>query len=205
MSEYQRMISGQLYSASKIEKEYDPQPGRVLAQKINQTSLMDQEKIIALEKQLFGSTGKTIYVNPPLQVDYGFNTHIGENFYANVDCTFLDVAPITIGDDVMFGPRVSLITPLHPIDAAVRARGLEYAKPITIGNRVWLGAGVIVNPGVTIGEGTIVGSGAVVTKDLPAQVIAVGNPARVLREISETDQEYWELQEKDYYDTKKAD
>ncbi|MFK4946617.1 sugar O-acetyltransferase [Lactococcus garvieae] len=185
MSEYQRMISGQLYSASKIEKEYDPQPGRVLAQKINQTSLMDQEKIIALEKQLFGSTGKTIYMNPPLQVDYGFNTHIGENFYANVDCTFLDVAPITIGDDVMFGPRVSLITPLHPIDAAVRARGLEYAKPITIGNRVWLGAGV--------------------TKDLPAHVIAVGNPARVLREINEADQEYWEQQEKDYYDTKKAD
>ena len=105
----------------------------------------------------------------------------------------------------MFGPRVSLITPLHPIDAAVRVRGLEYAKPIAIGDRVWLGAGVIVNPGVSIGEGTIVGSGAVVTKDLPAHVIAVGNPARILREISETDQEYWELQEKDYYDTKKAD
>ncbi|WP_285007819.1 sugar O-acetyltransferase, partial [Lactococcus formosensis] len=128
-----------------------------------------------------------------------------ENFYANVDCIFLDVAPITIGDDVMFGPRVSLITPLHPIDAAVRVRGLEYAKPITIGDRVWLGAGVIVNPGVSIGEGTIVGSGAVVTKDLTAHVITVGNQARILREISEKDQEYWELQEKDYYDTKKAD
>ncbi|HAP14550.1 MAG TPA: maltose acetyltransferase [Lactococcus sp.] len=205
MSEYQRMISGQLYSAAKIEKEYNPQTSRALAQKINQISLLEQEKIIALEKQLFGSTGKSIYVNPPLQVDYGFNTHIGENFYANVDCIFLDVAPITIGDDVMFGPRVSLITPLHPIDADVRARGLEYAKPITIGNRVWLGAGVIVNPGVTIGEGTIVGSGAVVTKDLPAHVIAVGNPARVLREISEEDKHYWEKQESDYHETKKAD
>ncbi|MEY8459053.1 sugar O-acetyltransferase [Lactococcus ileimucosae] len=205
MSEYQRMISGQLYSASKIEKEYNPQASRALAQKINQTSLMDQDKIIALEKQLFGSTGESIYVNPPLQVDYGFNTHIGENFYANVDCIFLDVAPITIGDDVMFGPRVSLITPLHPIDADVRARGLEYAKPITIGNRVWLGAGVIVNPGVTIGEGTIVGAGAVVTKDLPAHVIAVGNPARVLREISEEDKHYWEKQESDYHAIKKAD
>ncbi|WP_251712752.1 sugar O-acetyltransferase [Lactococcus ileimucosae] len=205
MSEYQRMISGQLYSASKIEKEYNPQASRALVQKINQTSLMDQDKIIALEKQLFGSTGESIYVNPPLQVDYGFNTHIGENFYANVDCIFLDVAPITIGDDVMFGPRVSLITPLHPIDADVRARGLEYAKPITIGNRVWLGAGVIVNPGVTIGEGTIVGAGAVVTKDLPAHVIAVGNPARVLREISEEDKHYWEKQESDYHATKKAD
>ncbi|MEY8443409.1 sugar O-acetyltransferase [Lactococcus ileimucosae] len=205
MSEYQRMISGQLYSASKIEKEYNPQASRALAQKINQTSLMDQDKIIALEKQLFGSTGESIYVNPPFQVDYGFNTHIGENFYANVDCIFLDVAPITIGDDVMFGPRVSLITPLHPIDADVRARGLEYAKPITIGNRVWLGAGVIVNPGVTIGEGTIVGAGAVVTKDLPAHVIAVGNPARVLREISEEDKHYWEKQESDYHAIKKAD
>ncbi|WP_081165230.1 sugar O-acetyltransferase [Lactococcus garvieae] len=198
MSEYQRMISGQLYRAQKIEKNYDPLPGRALAQKINQVSLLDQDQIIALEKKLFGSTGESIYVNPPLQVDYGFNTHIGENFYANVDCIFLDVAPITIGDDVLFGPRVSLITPMHPIDAGVRLRGLEYAKPITIGNRVWLGASVIVNPGVSIGDNTIVGSGAVVTKDLPANVIAVGNPARVLRKITEEDKKYWEEQENNY-------
>lgn len=198
MSEYQRMISGQLYSANKIEQKYNPQASRALAQKINQVSLSDQEQIILLEKELFGSTGENIYVTPPLQVDYGFNTHIGENFYANTDCIFLDVAPITIGDDVMLGPRVSLITPLHPIDAGVRSRGLEYAKPITIGNRVWLGAGVIVNPGVNIGENTIVGSGAVVTKDLPANVIAVGNPARILREITDADKKYWEEQENNY-------
>lgn len=199
MSEYQRMISGQLYRASKIEKKYNPQASRALAQKINQVSLLDQEQIIRLEKELFGSTGENIYVNPPLHVDYGFNTHIGENFYANTDCMFMDVAPITIGDDVMLGPRVSLITPMHPLDAGVRARGLEYAKPITIGKRVWLGAGVIVNPGVNIGDNTIVGSGAVVTKDLPENVIAVGNPARILREITEEDKKYWEEQEKNYF------
>lgn len=115
-------------------------------------------------KRTFGQTGDELFVNPPLYIDYGKNTRIGQRFYANMDCIFLDVAPITIGDDVMFGPRVSLITASHPIDAGVRQRGLEYGKAITIGNRVWLSAGVIVNLGVTIGENTIVGSGTVVTK-----------------------------------------
>ncbi|MCL2112945.1 MAG: sugar O-acetyltransferase [Streptococcaceae bacterium] len=199
-SEYERMISGELYDAGKIEPEYRPRKSRALAQKINQMSLLERDRIVALEKELFGQTGEEIYVNPPLYVDYGFNTKIGERFYANMDCIFLDVAPITIGDDVMFGPRVQLITPSHPIDAGIRVRGLELGEAITIGHRVWLGAGVIVNPGVTIGENTIVGSGSVVTKDLPANVIAVGNPARVLREISETDRLYWENEERKYHE-----
>lgn len=200
MSEYEKMISGKLYDAGKIEPEYRPRKSRALAQEINQISLLDKAKIIALEKELFGETGTEFYVNPPLYVDYGFNTKIGERFYANMDCIFLDVAPIKIGDDVMFGPRVQLITATHPIDAGVRLRGLELGKAICIGDRVWLGAGVIVNPGVTIGENTIVGSGSVVTKDLPANVIAVGNPARILREISEEDRLYWEDEERRYHE-----
>lgn len=198
MSEYEKMISGELYDPSKIEPEYRPRKRRALAQQINQTSLLEKEEIIRLEKELFGQTGEEIYVNPPLHVDYGMNTKIGERFYANMDCIFLDVAPITIGDDVMFGPRVSLITATHPIDAGVRIRGLELGKPIKIEDRVWLGAGVIVNPGVTIGQNTIVGSGSVVTKDLPANVIAVGNPARILREITEEDRVFWEEKEENY-------
>lgn len=199
MSEYHKMISGQLYSAGKIEVAYRPDKSRALAQEINQLNSLEKEKIVQLEKKLFGKTGEQIYVNPPLYVDYGFNTNIGENFYANLDCIFLDVAPISIGDDVMFGPRVSLITATHPIDAAVRGRGLEYAQAIKIGDRVWLGAGVIVNPGVEIGENTIVGSGSVVTKSLPPNVIAVGNPARVLRKIDDEDRVFWEEKEEKYY------
>ncbi len=199
MSEYHKMISGQLYSAEKIEAAYRPDKSRALAQEINQLNSLEKEKIVQLEKKLFGKTGEQIYVNPPLYVDYGFNTKIGENFYANLDCIFLDVAAISIGDDVMFGPRVSLITATHPIDAAVRGRGLEYAQAIKIGDRVWLGAGVIVNPGVEIGENTIVGSGSVVTKSLPPNVIAVGNPARVLRKIDDEDRVFWEEKEEKYY------
>jgi maltose O-acetyltransferase len=199
MSEYHKMISGQLYSAEKIEAAYRPDKSRALAQEINQLNSLEKEKIVQLEKKLFGKTGEQIYVNPPLYVDYGFNTKIGKNFYANLDCIFLDVAPISIGDDVMFGPRVSLITATHPIDAAVRGRGLEYAQAIKIGDRVWLGAGVIVNPGVEIGENTIVGSGSVVTKSLPANVIAVGNPARILRKIDDEDRAFWEEKEEKYY------
>ncbi|MEY8513853.1 sugar O-acetyltransferase [Lactococcus taiwanensis] len=199
MSEYHKMISGQLYSAEKIEAAYRPDKSRALAQEINQLNSLEKEKIVQLEKKLFGKTGEQIYVKPPLYVDYGFNTKIGENFYANLDCIFLDVAPISIGDDVMFGPRVSLITATHPIDAAVRGRGLEYAQAIKIGDRVWLGAGVIVNPGVEIGENTIVGSGSVVTKSLPPNVIAVGNPARILRKMDDEDRVFWEEKEEKYY------
>ncbi|MBS5602546.1 MAG: sugar O-acetyltransferase, partial [Lactococcus lactis] len=122
MSEFKKMVAGKLYKASKVEPEYKPDKNRALNQKINQLNLLDIEKIVALEKELFGQTGDEIFVNPPLYIDYGKNTRIGQRFYANMDCIFLDVAPITIGDDVMFGPRVSLITASHPIDAGVRQR-----------------------------------------------------------------------------------
>lgn len=198
MREYERMISGQLYRASKIEPEFSSEKGRALADKINKLPRFEEEKIVKMERELLGKAGENVFINPPLYVDYGFNIEVGENFYANLDCIFLDVAKIIIGDDVMVGPRVNFITASHPLDSRVRSRGLELGKEIRIGNRVWLGAGVIINPGVSIGEDTIVGSGSVVTKSLPAGVIAVGNPARVLRKLTEEDRIYWEKLESDY-------
>ncbi|WEV44877.1 sugar O-acetyltransferase [Streptococcaceae bacterium ESL0687] len=202
-TEYEKMITGQLYYGRNLEPEYSSAPGRALAQQINQTSILDTEEIVRLEKELFGSTGEKLYVNPPLYVDYGFNIHIGEGFYANLDCVFLDVAPIKIGKNVMFGPRVSLITATHPLDAGVRNRHLELAHSIEIGDGSWLGANVTVNPGVKIGKNTIIGSGSVVTRDIPDNVIAVGNPARILRELTEEDKEFWEEKERDYHEKNK--
>ena len=138
-------------------------------------------------------------MQPNLRIDYGKNITIGSNFYANFDCVLIDVAAITIGDNVMFGPRVCLYTAGHPIDPVVRNSGLEFGKSITIGNNVWIGGSSVVNPGVTIGDNVIIGSGSVVTKDILANTIAVGNPCRVMREITHEDQVFWEAQQAEYW------
>ncbi|MGO2083428.1 sugar O-acetyltransferase [Vagococcus sp.] len=197
--EYERMIAEKLYFSKKIEEDKKYTKHKRLAQKINQTPLDQPEEISRLEKELFGSTGENLYLQPPVYVDYGFNTHVGENFYANVGCFFMDVAPIEIGNNVMLGPGVQLLTPSHPIDAGVRGRGLEFGKKIKIGNDVWLGGNVVVNPGVTIGNEVIIGSGSVVTKNIEDGVIAAGNPARVIRKITDEDRLYWEAEEKAYF------
>lgn len=197
--EYDRMISGKLYDPRKIEPEKGSSKGRRLAQQINQISILDRQKIMAMEKELLGSSGQHVYMMPPIYVDYGFNIHVGENFYANVGCSFMDVASINIGKNVMLGPGCHLLTPSHPIDAHIRNQsGLELGLPITIGDDVWLGGNVTVNPGVTIGARSIIGSGSVVTKDIPCDVIAVGNPARVLRKITQADTEFWQAQQDAY-------
>ncbi|MEO6685093.1 MAG: sugar O-acetyltransferase, partial [Dyadobacter sp.] len=140
-----------------------------------------EERKTTIEK-LFGSTGKEFWIEQRFHCDYGYNIHIGENFYANVGCTILDCAEVKIGDNVLFAPGVSLYTAGHPTDTEQRVAGLEYAHPITVGNNVWIGGGAIVLPGVSIGDNTVIGAGSVVTKNIPANVIAVGNPCRVIRE-----------------------
>ena len=188
----ERMLTGDLYIPSLTEGLRDLSiKGKKLAQQYNRLDFDDFEGRRAVLKQLFGKTGEKIYMEQPVYVDYGVHTTIGEGFYANFDCTLLDVAPITIGDNCMFGPHVSLVTPGHPTDAETRNAGPEFGIPITIGNSVWLGANVTVNPGVTIGDNTVIGSGSVVTKDIPSNVIAVGNPCRVLREITEEEKAEW--------------
>ena len=127
------------------------------------------------------------------------NISVGENFYANYGCVIIDVCKVKIGDNVMLGPNVGIYTAGHPIDAEVRNSGLEFGKPITIGDNVWIGGSSVVNPGVSIGDCVVIGSGSVVTKDIPDNVIAVGNPCRVLRPITEEDKKYWNAERDRYY------
>ncbi|MFS8114226.1 sugar O-acetyltransferase [Rhizobium jaguaris] len=141
----------------------------------------------ALLQKLLGTVGHQVHFEPTFRCEFGRNIHIGDNFYANFDCIMLDGGGIEIGNGVLFGPRVGIYTSNHAINAAERAAGACYAKPVKIGNRVWIGAGVHINQGVTIGDDAIIGSGSVVTRDVPAGVIAAGVPCKVLREITEAD------------------
>ncbi|MEW6908534.1 sugar O-acetyltransferase [Trueperella pyogenes] len=141
----------------------------------------DMEAIASKARELFGTFGAGAAIRTPVRCDYGVHTHIGEGTFINFDCVFLDVADIIIGKNCQIAPRVQLLTAEHPLQATVRREGWESGRPIVLGDNVWLGAGVMVAPGVTIGENTVVGAGSVVVRDLPANVVAAGVPARVLR------------------------
>lgn len=146
----------------------------------------EREEII---RSLFGRTGKSFLIEQPFYCDYGYNIEIGENFYSNVNCVILDGAKVTFGDNVFVAPNCGFYTAGHAMDVEQRAQGLEYAYPIKVGSNVWIGAHVCVLPGVTIGDNTIIGAGSVVNKSIPANVLAVGNPCRVVRRITEADKE----------------
>ena len=144
--------------------------------------------------ELFAQAGEGTYIEPPFYCDYGCNTYVGKNFYCNYDCVFLDCGRITIGDQVMLGPKVALYAVGHAIDPQVRSHGHDHPEPITIGSNVWIGGSTVVCPGVTIGENTVIGAGSVVTKDIPANVVAAGNPCRVIRPITQADTDYWQAE-----------
>ena len=180
-SEYQKMIAGEPY------RPFDPEL-RALAQTARQKQASFNEEVDPVKgmeviKVWFGSTGKNLYVNTRLVVDYGVNIHLGENFYSNWNLTMLDVCPITIGDNAMIDPNCQFLTPLHPLDPDERNSGLEFGKPITIGKNFWAGGGVTVLPGVTLGDNVVAGAGAVITKSFGDNVLLAGNPARVIKEI----------------------
>ncbi|MFC4628452.1 sugar O-acetyltransferase [Promicromonospora alba] len=179
----ERMLAGDLYIADDPENARLAQRALRLADAYHRASVADDAGARSLLVELLGTLGEDAYVKPPLFVDYGENLHIGPRTFVNYNLTALDVATITIGADCQLGPGVQLLTPTHPVEPGPRRDKLEAALPIVLGDNVWLGGGVIVCPGVTIGDNTVVGAGAVVTKDLPANVVAVGNPARVVREI----------------------
>lgn len=181
----ERMRAGELYLADDPEIAEASRRALDLVAAYNATTTRQAPLRRALLEDLLGSLGEETELRPPLQVDYGTSLHVGARCFANFGLVALDVAPITIGDDVQIGPNVQLLTPTHPIDADLRRAKWEAAEPITIGDNVWLGGGVIVCPGVTIGADTVVGAGSVVTRDLPAGVVAVGSPARVLRSAAD--------------------
>lgn len=145
----------------------------------------------SLIREILGKTGEHVFVEQPFRCDYGTNIEVGEGFYANYNLTVLDVGKVTIGDNVQCAPNVSIYTAGHPLHPDSRNSGYEYGIPITIGNNVWLGGNVILLPGVTIGDNCVIGAGSVVTRDIPANSLAAGNPCRVLREITEADRDYY--------------
>lgn len=194
MKEVEKMLSGLLYQASDETLSIMRDRAKNLMYDYNQLRPNAYQKKDLLLRDLLGKVGENVYINQPFYVDYGKHISIGNDFFANYDCTFLDVAHITIGNNVMFGPKVSLLTATHPLDKDIRNEQYEYGLPITIKNDVWIGGNVVVNPGVTIGCGVVVGSGSVVTKDLPDDTLCYGNPCRVIRKLTEEDKIYWEKQ-----------
>lgn len=183
----ERMLAGDLYVADDPENARLAQRAVRLQEEYRARAAEDQEAAVAVLAELLGTLGEGAFVKPPLFVDYGENLHVGARTFVNYNLTALDVAEIRIGTDCQLGPNVQLLTPTHPVAPTPRRDRLEAARPITIGDNVWLGGGVIVCPGVTIGDNTVVGAGSVVVHDLPANVLAVGSPARVVREISDDD------------------
>jgi maltose O-acetyltransferase len=182
-SQRDRMLAGDLYVADDAQLAADSLRAEQLTQQFNDSDPSDPQARLAVLRELLGSLGEGSEIRPPLRCDYGYQTHVGARTFINFGVVLLDVARITIGDDVQVGPNVQFLTPTHPVEAAPRRAALEAARPITVGDNVWLGGGVILCPGVSIGENTVVGAGAVVTRDLPANVVAVGSPARVVREL----------------------
>jgi maltose O-acetyltransferase len=179
-----RMLAGELYHANDPELRADALRCDRLLRRFNATGADDVEERATILGELLGSIGEGVVVRPPLAMDYGYQTTIGDGTFINGGAVILDVGRVAIGADVQIGPNVQLLTPTHPLEPALRRTGVEAAEPITIGDNVWLGGGVIVCPGVTIGRDTVVGAGAVVTRDVPPGVLAVGSPARVVRELA---------------------
>lgn len=189
-TQYQRLLDGELYESDDTIVEMKRNARDILSN-LNTAHLNDSNTHKKLINDLLGEVGDNIYIKPPFYCSHGKHIRVGSNFFCNFNCIFLDLGLITIGDNVMIGPRVSIYTALHPIDAMVRNTHLEYALPVTIKDNVWIAGDVVINPGVTIGSGSIIGSGSVVTKDIPDNVIAFGNPCIVHRVIDDNDKDEW--------------
>lgn len=187
-TEKEKMLAGELYDAN-YNRELIAERKRCkdLCHEYNMTVPSQTGKREELMRRLLGRTGGRFLIEQPFYCDYGYNIEIGEDFYANVNCVILDGAKVTFGRNVFIAPNCGFYTAGHPLDIARRNSGLEYARPITVGNDVWIGANVAVLPGVTIGDGCVIGAGSVVTRDIPAHSLAVGNPCRVIRRIGDED------------------
>ncbi len=190
-TEKQKMLAGKAYQAGDKELATDRLKAREIAFEFNNSAPKQIKLRKQLIKNLFGKTDTMFYLEPPFRCDYGYNIEIGNHFYANFNLTILDCAKVSIGERCLFGPNVAIYTAGHPIHPHLRNQEYEWAQAITIGNNVWLGGNVVINPGVTIGDNVVIGSGSVITKDIPANVFAAGNPCKVIREITDADKDYY--------------
>ena len=187
MTEKEKMVRGALYAPNEEELLQERLLCKDLCQRFNGLLPSQRKEAAELLQTLFGACGGPPWVEAAFWCDYGYRIQVGKNFYMNHGCVILDAGGVTFGDNVAIGPQCGFYTSGHPLDAQERSAGLEYARPIRVGGNVWIGGGVLVMPGVTIGENTVVGAGSVVTRELPANVVAAGNPCRVLRPITAAD------------------
>lgn len=198
MTELERMLSGALYHPGDTALSAARERAKRLLWRYNQMDPTDWDGRTALLGDLLGRLGEDSWIEPSFRCDYGSNITLGDGVFINYDCVFLDVAPITIGDQVLIGPQAGLYTAGHPLDPAVRATGLEFGRPITLEDDVWLGGHVTVCPGVTVGRGSVIAAGSVVTRDIPAGVVAAGSPCQVLRPLTNGDWASWESRRQEY-------
>lgn len=184
MTEKEKMIQGEMYLPNDPELLKLREGARDWMKAFGEIPYREYQQKETMIHEFFGSVGKNPFIEAPFRCDYGFNIHVGNDFFANFNCTFLDVCRIDIGDRCMLAPNVQVYTATHPIDPIERASGKEYGKPIKIGNDVWIGGGAIINPGVVIGNNVVVASGSVVTKNVPDNVVVGGNPASIIKSIN---------------------
>lgn len=188
-SEYEKMTAGEPYRPLDPELCALRSRARVFTRAYDLTTDEEQPERRQLLRGILGSCGNAPYVEPTFRCDYGCNVHVGDDFYANFDCVMLDTCPIRIGDRAMLGPGVHIYTACHPLDAAERCSGVEFGRPVTIGNDVWIGGRAVINPGVTIGNRVVVASGAVVASDVPSDCVVAGVPARIVKRLAPPAQE----------------
>ena len=197
MNEKDKMLNGLLYDGNYDKSLLDERiKCKTLCHTYNSLSPDKTEERKSILKKILGKTKENFWIEQSFWCDYGENIEIGENFYANHNLVILDAAKVTFGDNVFIGPNCSFYTPQHPLDVETRNKGLEYAFPVKVGNNVWFGGNITVLPGVTIGDNTVIGAGSIVTKDIPYNVIAAGNPCRVIRKITEEDKYKFEKRNK---------
>ena len=183
-TEKEKMLAGELYNSSDPVLLEERRIARVLCKKYNDTTQDEAEHRKIVLADLIGQLGDNLKIEPPFFCDYGSNIVVGNNVFMNFNCVVLDVCPVSIGDDTLLGPNVQIYTATHPTNWKERANILEFGKSISIGSNVWIGGGAILNPGISIGDRTIIGAGSVVTKDIPSDVFAVGNPCKVIKELT---------------------
>ena len=184
LSEKEKMQAGLPFDGGAPEMMADKSRARTLAERLNHSSEEETELRDKTLRELFGSCGEKIFIKPPFHCDYGYNIHVGENFFANFDCVILDAAPVTIGKNCLMGPQTCIYAVNHPLDVEERLKGTLIPAPVTIGDNVWFGGNCVVLPGVTIGNNVVVGAGSVVTKDVPDDAVIAGNPAKIIKYVN---------------------